>query len=341
MKKVFLLTDYRGQFYSSTKHRGASVDIDKLTAEFLKAGFELVVRPFSGVNLREQNYKNEWVLYQSSEDPGLFFRSYVEDIVFGLLVQGAKLIPSFEYFKAHHNKHFMEILRDLCGISEIKNIEARRYGTFEEYQKDLSNLKERTYILKSSETSKSKGVFLLRTLKDKLKFPERVSRTFSLKNWSYLLEEIKTGKKLLKISNHRKKFILQPFIEDIKGDYRIVVYNDKYYVLYRENRRNDFRASGSMLFNYDVVIPDGLLDYAKKVFSGFNAPFMALDVGVKGNDFFLFEFQFLSFGQYTIEKSSFFYSLENGGWKKVFEKPNLEREIAASVVAFMDRNGNK
>lgn len=255
----------------------------------------------------------------------------------GLVAQGAKLIPSLEYFRAHHNKHFMEILRDTCGISEIQNIQAKRYGTLEDYQKDVVNHEEKIYVLKSSATSKSRGVFLLQTLSQKLKLPEKVSRTFSIKNLLYFIEEIKTGNKLLRISNNRRKFILQPFIEGIKGDYRVVVYNNKYYVLYRGNRPKDFRASGSMRFNYDIELPEGLLDYSKKIFSGFNAPYMAIDIGVCGNDFFLFEFQFLSFGQYTLERSSFYYLLENGAWKKVFERPDLEREIADSVVSFIMR----
>ncbi len=341
MKDIFLFTDYRGQFYSSTKHRGAAVDLPKLAEEFEKNNFNLVVKPFSKIDFRVQNYKDEWVLYQTSEDPGLFYCSYIEDIVLGLSIQGAKLIPSFEYFKAHHNKHFMEILRDTCSVSEIQNIQAKRYGTFEDYQKDLENTQKEFFVLKSSGTSKSKGVFLLKTTKEKIGLPKLLSKTFSTKNWSYFLEELKTGKKLLPISNYRQKFILQQYIAGVKGDYRVVVYNDKFYVLYRENRPNDFRASGSGRFNYSVELPPGLLDYAKKVFSSFNAPYMALDIGVKENNFYLFEFQFLSFGQYTLEKSKFFYSYNDKKWTKTFEQPDLEREIASSVTSYINRNSQK
>lgn len=337
MQNIFLFTDYRGQFYSSAKHRGVAVDLPKLKKEFTKNGFNLIIKPLSEIDFRTQNYKDEWVLYQSSEDPGLFYRSYIEDILLGLYAQGAKLIPAFEYFKAHHNKHFMEILRDTCDIPEIQNIQAKRYGTFEDYCGDLKNLEKGAFVLKASGTSKSKEVFLLETPEEKVKLPKLTSRTFSTKNWTYFLEGLRTGKKLLPISNNRGKFILQPFIGEIKGDYRVVVYGEKFYVLYRENRPNDFRASGSMRFKYDIELPVGLLDYAKKIFSGFNTPYIALDIGVKGNDFFLFEFQFLSFGQYTLEKSSFFYLFNGDKWTKVFEQPNLEREISASVSIFIKR----
>ena len=117
MNKIFLFTDYRGQFYSSTKHRGASVNLKHLKDYFVEYSFELIVLPLSKIDFRKQNYKDNWVLYQSSEDPGLFYRSYVDDIVLGLYFQGAKLIPTFSQFRAHHNKNFMEIL---LGILDRK-----------------------------------------------------------------------------------------------------------------------------------------------------------------------------------------------------------------------------
>ena len=335
--QIFLFTDYRDQFYSSTKHKGAAVDLDKLKDYFSKLNFELTVKPFSTIDFCTQDYKGQWVLYQSSEDPGLFYRSYIDDIILGLFFQGAKLIPSLFQFKAHHNKHFMEIARDLQNMSELKNIKSKRYGTYEDYIKDLEEIKKGDFVLKSSHTSKSRGVFLLKNTQDKVRLPRIISKTFSLKNLQYFIEKIKTGKKPLLISNYRQKFILQPYIAGLKGDYRVVIYNDKYYVLYRANRDNDFRASGSMKFKNEIELPMGLLDYAKKVFDNFDTPYMALDIGVKGETFFLFEFQFLSFGQYTLEKSKFCYRLENGLWNKVMEDPNLEREIASSVVAYIKR----
>lgn len=337
MEQIFLLTDYRGQFYSSTKYRGASVDLERLKNYFAELGFELIVRPFSKVDFRTQNYKDKWVLYQSSEDPGLFYRNYIDDIVLGLSLQEAKLIPNLAQFRAHHNKHFMEIMRDLHTSTLIKNIHTQRYGTYEDYIRDFEQIQNGHFVLKSSNTSKSRGVFLLKNIKQKLKLPKIISKSPSLQNLRYIVERMLTGKKPLHISNHRQKFILQPYIAGLQGDFRVVVYADKFYVLYRSNRLNDFRASGSMMFNYDIKLPEGLLDYSKQVFESFNAPFMALDVGVKDNDFFLFEFQFISFGQYTLEKSKFHYLLKDGIWQKKFEEPDLEKEIVTSVSKFIQK----
>ncbi len=337
MKKIFLLSDYRGKFYSSIKSRGAGVDTGILKEYFAKYNYELVVIPFSKIDFRNQSYKNQLVIYQSSEDPGLYYRSYIEDVVMGLYLQGAILIPGIGHFKAHHNKHFMEIFRDIVDIKEIKKIHSYRYGTYEDYLNDFNKItKEGAFVLKSSSTSKSNGVFLLQSISDKISLPRKISSTFSFKNLEYFFEKIRTGNKPLLISNNRNKFILQTYIGGLKGDYRVVVYGKKYYVLYRENRDNDFRASGSMKFNYDAPMPNGLLDFSKKVFEGFNVPYIAIDIGVKENDFFVFEFQFLSFGQYTLEKSNYFYSLKENKWVKTEEKPDLEREIVVSLVDYIN-----
>ena len=338
MEKIYLFTDYRGQFSSSTKHRGAAVNLKSLKQRFADQGFELIIKPFVDVNLRSQNYKDSWVLYQSSEDPGLFYKDYIEDILLGLQLQGAKLIPSFKYFRAHHNKNFMEILRDMHGLEEIKNLQAWSYGTYEDFEKNAEKFDRSSFVLKAAATSKGQGVSLLERKSDKMKIPKKISKTFSFKNLQYLFETIKTGKKHLPISNHRRKFIVQEFVQDLKGDYRVIVYGDKYYALYRENRKNDFRASGSMKFHQEFSIPDGLLDYASKVSKSFNTPYMSLDIGFKKNTFFLFEFQFVSFGQYTLEKSTHHFRNLNGVWEKIVETPDLEREIANSVTGFISKN---
>lgn len=338
MTKIFLLTDYRNQFYSSTKYRGAAVDTQRLREYFKQLNIDLITVPYSEVDFRSQNYRNEWVLYQSSEDPGLHYRSYIEDVIIGLMIQGAKLIPNFYLFRAHHNKHFMEVLRDIVGPDEIKNIQSKRFGTYEDYVRNVGSLNEKSYVLKSSNTSKSRGVSMLSINKDPFSAPRSISHTFSLQNLKYLIERIRTGNKPLQISNNRHKFILQPHIAGLAGDYRVVVYGEKFYVLYRANRDNDFRASGSMKFKYDIELPEGLLNFSKRVFDSFDTPYIALDIGIIGNNFYLFEFQFLSFGQYTLEKSSFFYRLINGIWEKIIETPDLEREISASVARFISNH---
>lgn len=148
MNRIYLLTDYRDQFYFSTRYRGASVQVDRLADFFSRAGYTLVVKRFADIDFRTENYHKEWVLYQSSEDPGILYKDYIEDILLALELQGARLIPDFKYFRAHHNKIFMELLRDILPIQGIKSIISRGFGTFEEYKRSGLQTSPTIFVLK-------------------------------------------------------------------------------------------------------------------------------------------------------------------------------------------------
>jgi glutathione synthase/RimK-type ligase-like ATP-grasp enzyme len=337
MKKIFVLKDYRGQFYFSTKSRGASVDLDKLSKKFFELGYEIVVKNYYEIDFRKDNYLNEWVLYQSSEDPDVRYKDYIEDIILGLQIQGAKLIPEFKYFRAHHNKVFMEVLRDLLPIDEIKNIKSNHFGTYEEYQKSGKVNSPDTHVFKLAAGSGSRSVALLKNTKSKVKIPFNSSRTFTLDNFRLWINKIKTGRNFVPMSNNRKKFIIQNFTTDVTGDFRVIVYGDKYYTVFRKNRKNDFRASGSGIFESDPDIPAGLFDYAKSIYSKLNTPYVTLDIAHKNGEFYLFEFQCICLGQLFFEKSKHYYKQESDGvWNKYHEEPDLEREISKTVVDYIN-----
>lgn len=337
-KEVILLVDYRNQFYFSTRHRGASVQLDRLAAFFADAGYTLTIRRFSELDLRNENFAGRWILYQSSEDPGIRYKDYIEDILLALELQGARLIPDFKYFRAHHNKVFMELLRDLLPIPEVKSIVSRAFGTNEEYAQSALAQTSESLVLKPSAGTRSSGVRLLDTDRKRNRGPYRISRTYTLDNTKLLISKLMTGKPFTPMSNNRQKFIIQNFIPGLKGDYRIIVYGDKYYSVFRGNRKDDFRASGSGKLDFVQRPPDELLEYAYRVYSQFDTPFMSLDIGSQDGQFYLFEFQCLCLGQYTFEKSRGFYTKSTDGkWKFVEEHPDLEREIANTVLAHIQK----
>lgn len=336
-KRVFLLVDYRDQFYFSTRYRGACVDTEKLKKYFESNGYELVIKHFFEIDFRKENYKNEWILYQSSEDPSLFYKDYIEDVLTALSLQGAKLIPGFRYFRAHHNKVFMELFRDILPFDEIKNISSKGFGSYEEYAKSSIISSFDTYVLKPGLGTRSSGIKLLVSDNDKRKYPYDISKTFTFDNLKLFLSKIKTGKPFTPMSNNRRKFVVQNFIDGLEGDFRVIVYGEKYYVVFRGNRDNDFRASGSGKLNFEVKLPEGLLNYAKRVYTQFDTPFISLDIGHKNGTFYLFEFQCLCLGQYTFEKSKFYYTQINDEWERVAETSDLEREIATTVLSHIKK----
>ena len=350
MKRIYVILDYLGTFASRyTGNQG--VDLKILEKYFLEKDCEAIYKRFYEINFREDTYKNAIVIYQSSEDTHDKYKSYVDDILLGLKLKGAILIPDYIYFKAHQDKLFMEILRDLNSNIQLKTITSKYYGTYEEYFQNINeHFNNEKEVFKPAWGSGSINIIKLSSNKEKTIIPKILSETREYKKLrQFFYAPIKsfyqkfkgifikkhTSNILLKESINREKFIIQNFISELFHDYKILVFGKKYYVLLRHNRQNDFRASGSGNFRWIDKPGSDLLDYAENVFKSFNTPYLSLDVAEKEGRFYLFEFQFIMFGTLTMEESEFYFQKIENNWEKKMEKPVLEREIVQSITDFL------
>lgn len=336
MKKILILVDYNDYFYSSAVRKIFTMDVEKVKSFLEEDGYTVEVRNFCDINFRKDDFEGVYVLYTSQEDPDLKYKSFIEDIILGLKEKGAILIPDFKYFRAHHNKVFMEILRDISTEESIKNISSQCFGTKEEFDKVKNNISW-PKVLKSSEGSTSLGVSLV----NEKNVDQKVKKTaFSFTFLPHIKDFIK---KLIKrprypLSFYRNKFLVQNYVEGLSGDFKVLIYGDKYYILRRENRENDFRASGSGKFSWPESVSESLLNYAQKIYCSFNVPFISLDIGVKNKEYFLIEFQFVMFGTYTLEASDFFYTKHKDEWKKWNEISDLENVFAYSLKKHIEKH---
>jgi glutathione synthase/RimK-type ligase-like ATP-grasp enzyme len=332
--KILIVIDYRKQFWLRADYKESNFNLPLLISEFNNLGYQVDVSGFSQLDLKNASYSDTYVIYQSTEDPDSFYKSFIEDCLLGLELKGAILIPGFRFFRAHNNKVFMEILRDVNISKELKRPQSRYFGTYEEYQKYFTFKDSFPKVFKLSEGAQSKNVLLLKTKKDFLRVPKIKTRTFNLYFWLVDLIKPILKKKYpnyQKKSNHRRKFIIQNFVEGLDGDYKVLVYGNDYYVLSRKVRPNDFRASGSGLLEYKRELPSGLLEYAKTCFNAFDVPFMGLDIAEKEGTYYLIEFQFVHFGNYTLEKSSFHFQFNDNKWNIIEEQVILEKEFANAI----------
>jgi hypothetical protein len=338
---ILVLLDYRGHFWMSRRMKDVGMDLEALEAAFAHRGLSVEFLRFPEVDLRSRSYTGLPVLYQSSEDRDSLYKGYIEDVVLALALQGAIVLPGYEYLRAHNNKVFMELLRDLHAHEGLQSIRARPYGTLEDYRRHAEPTQQ-SQVIKSAEGATSSGVSLMDGPHARLKLPARLSRSLHL---------VDAAKNRVKLhlrpwydarSDHRRKFIVQEFVAGLAGDYKVLVYWDRYYALERSNRKNDFRASGSGLFTYRRDLPEGLLTFAKGVFGVFDVPCMAIDIAWTGQDFIVLEFQFVRFGSYTLEASPFYFVEAAGGkgWTVVEEASRLEDVFARSVVAFLEQRGH-
>ena len=340
-REILLLTDYRNQFYEARRSRGASLDLVVIKKYFSELGYNLKVMQFRQVDFQLRNYRGCFILYQSSEDRRLLYKDFIEDVLLGLVLQGAIIIPDYFEFRAHHNKVFMEILRSVSDCTLLKGISSRGYGTFEEFAMDIDAQPERL-VMKPSSGAASSRIKLKVGRAAQLRYARALSSSFCLLD--FIKKQVNTiiRKDYRKKSLHRHKFVVQEYIAGLEGDYKVLVYGHKYYVLERRNRKNDFRASGSGKFSFPISTPPGLLDFASAICSYFNVPFISLDIAMSGDRFILLEFQFLCFGNYTLERSSFYFTKNaDSKWVIINEVPDLEREFVTSVVRYIEQGGKK
>jgi glutathione synthase/RimK-type ligase-like ATP-grasp enzyme len=332
-----ILIDYKNAFYSSTKNAKTlcTLDITRIKKYFEKMGCVAEVRAFSKVDF-EKDYKDTYVVYTSSEDIGLRYKSYIEDIMLFLKEKGAIIIPEFIFLRSHHNKSFMEMLRYSLFPEQEDPLKTRVFGTLEELIS--ADLPEQKYVIKSAYGAGSKFVKKANNKAELIKIATKMSRCFNLADIANEYRKRVLWKGYHNSSLNRNKFIIQNFIEGLSGDFKVIKYGKRFYTLYRQNRPNDFRASGGGRLSFSLprdVSENDLLDFAREMSDKIGTPFCSLDIAWDGEKFILIEFQCLCFGPYASEKSEHYYVHENGKWRIVYESSCVEDVFCDAVIDYI------
>jgi glutathione synthase/RimK-type ligase-like ATP-grasp enzyme len=340
MNNIYILTDYKDRFgskYSAKPYR-SGMDKDFLIKFFYEAGYKVKFMKFSEIDFRSMDFQDIPVLYTSQEDWGYHYKSYIEDIVLGLELQGAQVIPPYKYLRANNNKVFMEILRDQLEDEGIKTIKSFHFGCLEELEANIDSI-EFPVVIKSAAGAMSTGVFLAKKKIELIKYAKRISRT------KYIYQEFKEiarcfkHKGYIKESIFRSKFIVQNYIPGLENDWKVLVYGERYYIFKRPNRKNDFRASGSgnqkYLYGDNSEFPESIFDYAKGIFDLLKIPHLSLDIGFSNNAFYLIEFQAVYFGSVGQGKSDICYVIHSDNWQKEENRYSLEQVYVDSILQYL------
>lgn len=344
-RDIYLLLNYKGSFGNKYKSVPLASGFDKnlVSEAFDKEGFTVHYLYPSEVDLRE-DWKEKLVLYTSMEDEGCLYKEYTDDVLYALSLKEAVLIPGLPFAKAHHNKVFMEMLRDIADIPEIKSISSRHYGAYEEFEKTFDHAHDDSnWVLKSAAGASSLGVRLSHNgaeLRKRVKelSSSRTSLRLRLKEFG----RRKKYKGYQMNSEYRNKIVIQNFIEGLGNDWKVLVFKDKYFVVQRPNRENDFRASGSgkskYFFGAKAQIPDGMFDYAKRVYEGFNVPMISLDIAYKDGQFHLIEMQFVAFGTSGHHYSKEYFYKDGEVWNTAPNTEPIEKIYVDSIMDYIYRN---
>lgn len=345
-RRILILTDGGGDFLVSMEDcvHFTSMNVSKMRRLFEDAGCEVTVSSFGALDLN-QDFHGEYVLYQTSEKRGPFYKRYIEDVVSHLDRRGAVLLPKFAYLQAHHDKCRMELLRHEFRNPELRTLQAWCFGSEEEALDGMPAAFP--LVLKQTDGSGSEGVYLARNAEEYRQAVRAISRVaigpsagavaraglkqFIRAGLSPLVRRFRLNDPPI-----RRPVVVQKFLPGLAGDYKVVVFGNKYYILYRKNRTGDFRASGGgKLFVVPEAEREGLLEFARKAAAEIDFPIVGLDIAFDGTRYHLFEFQMIHLGPYTLQASEFWHEYRDGRWVQFNGKSDLEVEFCRSLLGVM------
>jgi glutathione synthase/RimK-type ligase-like ATP-grasp enzyme len=252
MREILILTDYKGIFGSkqfSPTYRGG-MDVNLIVELFGERGYNVEIKNIFKIETDEISEKRPIVLYTSSEDKNGLYKSYIEDIIFHLEKCNYYVLPSYAYLRAHNNKVAMELIRERSKLECIKTVKSRYYGAIEELNEDIENI---TFpvVIKSSSGAMSRGVVKANNPEELIRKAKTISRSLNVKHdIKEMLRKLKYLSKYKIESFHRYKFIIQNFIEGLENDWKILVYGNKCFVLYRGNRKMIFVQAEAEYFYF-------------------------------------------------------------------------------------------
>jgi len=343
-KKIILLTG-NNNFFGQTRKPWVSMDSEKLQQLIREHGLDIEKYSFQEVINQEKLFKDSIIFYAFSQKQNR--REYIKDIIRYLDDGSNILIPGYDLLLCHENKGFQELYKKRIKLNSLKSYYLTDDKDLPDYPINFP------VVLKTVDTSNGKGVFLAKSNNELINIIQRLERQNILTRLDLMRRKYFRRKKSYKeypdYSNRKdyyqykdyilkeKNFILQEFVPNLTYDYRVLILYDKYYVMKRYTKKNDFRASGTKIQEYDIEIDYSLLDYARKVYEKFDTPFLSLDIGIHQHSYCLFEFQALHFGINVLVKSVGFYTYQHKNWNfsSHQNRIDIESEMATAFVKYV------
>lgn len=331
MKKLTII--YDGSLFPQRINAFETLQMDVIENKFKEKGFQIERTTYEDIVNNNFIVKDSFVFYASSQIQER--KLFIDDVLY--YINNSKnnniLLPSYEIFRCHENKGFQEIYKKQVGIDSLN-------GSYHvDYQEGNESKK---FVLKLLDGFGSRGVFLVNSSSD---FKKKYNSKFKSKKLGlFVKQSIKKilGKKITEdqktyISQlQSKRYIKQPLVPHLECDYKVLVFAEKLYVLKRYVRKNDFRASGSGLWELATRnnIPDQVLDFSYDCYKKLDVPFASLDICYDGEKSHLIEFQGIHFGPLTLIKSKGYFCYTKS-WDFIEKESYLEEEMAISLLEYI------
>jgi len=335
------------QFFSGRIWMGLDYELIKSELE-TKYSAKVEVIPFHQIIESLDQIPQNAVLFYSTVYNAAYLK-YIQDTIkyIALKRPDITLIPDEHQLNALDNKGYQELYKDLLGIEKVAG---KYYGDIDEVLKaqDL----EFPFVLKKLSGALSSGVQLIKNRKELEEFSISAKKKSLKETAAFHLNKRNSFKKDSNLApverllernfedffSKRIPVVIQEFVPGLECDFKVLIFGDKYFVVKRGIRENDFRASGSGKLKWEIP-PTEVLDYAKELKELFNVPFISLDIGIdKSNQCFLFEFQGTAFGPATLTAGDKYFYFASDEWKLKDGKFNLEEEYAYAINHFIHEN---
>lgn len=334
MKNIYIVTS-RYNFFGRGIRGWESLDLQTFIKIFSKLGNTQILNIDDLVNKR---FSSNDILIIGC-DPSLIQQKYHIDVLEFLLERDHMCIyPELSLIKAHENKGYQELLKKRLNIESLNGY---YFSSLE-----AINTIELNYpiVYKKTTGAGSSGVALVKNNSELVAIIIKNSYISWLdklklfvRKYSYSFEAFEEYRK----SKHKiSPYVLQPFVQGLKYDYKVLCFDNKYYSLKRFVRDNDFRASGSGKLNFDKP-PISLVQFAMKIKEALGTPVISLDICWDGNGYNLIEFQACHFGPSTLTKSIGYYQFHNFEWQYIEEPSNLTEVFCNAYVNYISRINGK
>lgn len=325
----FLLVTLNGKF-SQGLYPWDSMDIHALADEFQKHDCHVDFQECDQLlQCKDSLKKYDAIVFGSSQIP--YEKKILEDYAFITNLLGANIIPRYELVLSHDNKGMQGLLAIAKGIDAIHF----------EYGIDTKADYKPGYVYKTIDGAGSFGVSLPKSDDELRQFIKKntLLREQPLRLWQYIKQKLKLfiwRKRYIKEKEQYFRpgipLVSQKLIPNLKYDYKVLVFYDLFFVLKRNVRKNDFRASGSGLFEKITEVPTQVLDLAHMYRKELDTPYLSIDIAFDGSKAFCIEFQCCHFGPVTYLDANTVFQNLNSIWQPgIWNKRSLEWATAYAI----------
>lgn len=267
------------------------------------------------------------------------YNQFIKDVIFDISQSRSDVLvlPDINQLFSFENKGYQELYKKRIGIEKVKG---NYYGDSDDFPIEKAVF---PFVYKSLKGAMSSGVRLINNQQEfetvskeakKLSFLERLRLYKKAKN-KHKDQSLQPVKPYSEVNfstffSKRNPFVAQEFVSGLEYDYKVLVFGEKYYVLKRKVRDNDFKASGSGKFEWTEP-SEKVLDYAREVVTKMNVPINSLDIVETEKYCALVEYQGIGFGPLTLIGSPYYFQKNSTNWHKVLTQSNLEDEYAQAL----------